>query len=262
MSLLRGPRTKVTVAVLVAVILVVAGIALVRGYSFLGDDPPISTAGGPGPAEGRLVDQGESGLRGDPGSTGWRWLEAKKSGDHVSIVVHHVAAYPLGIYAVYSVKTEALGVRLGSASATKLIKDGTVTAGPAVDYMVGTDGRTSVRIASLGRPVPGVSRYGMNVVVDTDKGRAGLSIDVIEPETPGVVDTSFSLMTNPDPEAAHLLGGRYEAYGPEGMLFGIVPNKVIPTEDTPTYFMISPDDGAIREITLEEAVAFHEERRR
>ena len=174
------------------------------------------------------------------------------------MIVHHVFIYPHSIHAVYSVKAEAVGVRLGSASVTKVIKDGTVTADPVADHLVGTDGRSAVRIASLGKPVPDISRYGMNVVVNTDEGQADLSIDVIEPETPGVVEGGDIFMSNPDPEAAHLLGD-YDSVWPDGTTFSVVLSGVIPTEDTPSYFMINRD-GAIREITFEEAVDFRHRR--
>ena len=246
-SLLGDPRTKWSAAVLIAVVLLVAGIVMVKNYVVRSvDDQAIATDVIPQP----------TGLPGYPGSTGWKLLDLEKSSDQISVTVHHVIASHYGIYAVYSVKAKSPKTRLDSASVIKHIADGKMTTDPTTDFLLGTDGRAAVHVASLGKPVPGVLRHGMNVAVDTDKGTADLSLDVVEGETPGVVAEGVSFMTNP--EAANLHHGGYSGGGPQGVTFGVHPGSVITTDSTTSHFMISPD-GAIREITFEELVAFNKE---
>jgi hypothetical protein len=92
----------------------------------------------------------------------------------------------------------------------------------------------------------------MNVAgFDANNKQNDLSIDVVEDQTPGTVEGGISFMTHPDPEAVHLLHGGYWVLGPQGTTFGVLPSGVIETMETPSYFMISPDQ-AIREITFED----------
>lgn len=257
MSLLRDPSTQWSAALLIAVVLLVTGIVMVKTYAVRSvDDQAIGMEIDSRPAEREELDQKESGPLGAPGSPGWKLLDLQKSADQISMTVHHVIASPHGIYAVYSVKVKSPNDHLDSTSVTRHIADGKMIADPTADYLVGADDRATVRIASLGKPSPGVSRYGMNVAVDTNKGTADISLDVVESETPGIVRGGVSFMTNP--EATYLLHGGYWVIGPQGTTFGVSPGSVIATEDKPSYFMISPE-GALWKIKFKDLVDFNEQ---
>ena len=248
---LSTPRTLWGATVLFTVALVVIGIVMVSGYS--------TGAGGGPDSVGREPDGMESGppgLPGYPGMTGWELLEGEKTNGQISITVHHVFAGEYGIHVVYSIEVEDPNGRLSPDVVTSHFVDGTVTE-PIADYLVATNGKASVRVASLGKPASGGTTRGINVAVDTDKGRTDLSLDVIRPERPGGFPGGSSMMSNRDPEVAHLLGG-YTASRPRVELFGVVASGVIPTEDAPSYFMID-SEGVIREVTVEEAAALRNE---
>lgn len=240
MSLLGDQRTRLAAVMLTAVALIATVTAIFTGYLTLS-----------------VGDQ-----YGHPGSAGWNLLNQGKSGNDASITVHHVIASDYGVHVVYSITMDAPNGRLSSDIVTKPIIDGTKVTDSTTDYMVATDDdKSAVRIASLGEPIPGGRTYGMNVAgFDANNKQNDLSIDVVEDQTPGTVEGGISFMTHPDPEAVHLLHGGYWVLGPQGTTFGVLPSGVIETMETPSYFMISPDQ-AIREITFEELVAFNEEQR-
>ena len=233
---------------------------MVTGKAILGvDDQPASTSSDRGATELKPLDQERGGLPGDPGSLGWEWVEGKKSNGQISVAVHHVITVRSNMYVVYSVKVEDPNDHLGHAIVAKHISDGTIATGPTADHLIGTNGKASVRIAQLGKVVSSVTMHGIYISADTSKGRSVLSIDFMKDETPGVVEEDTIMMTNPDLEVAHIYDGRYGGGGPTGETFGVNPGKVTGIESASTHFMISPEkDGAIKQITVEEVVAFNE----
>ena len=235
----RGGRSKTIRAMLFTLVLFAAGFVAAMAYLALSTDSQISPIG-------------------QAPSTGWQLLDQEKSADRVSIQVHHVVATHNGIHVIYSAKANATSGQLTSDVVARRVTDGTMTDDSIEDRLVATDGVTAIRIVSLGKPVPGTTKYGMNLTgFDADDGMGGISIDIISDETPTVIEDDISLVSHPDPEVTNLLYGGYSVIGPNGTTFGILPGRVISAEHTPAYFMIAPG-GMIREITFEELVAFNE----
>ena len=234
----RAGRTKTTRAILFTLVLFVAGFVAAMAYLAHSTDSQVSPSG-------------------HVPFSGWQLLDQEKSDDRVSIQVHHVVATHSGIHVFYSVKANATSGRLSSNVVARRVIDGTMADDSVEDRLVATDGVTAIRIASLGKPVPGTTKYAMNLTgFDADDGMGSISIDIISDATPTVIEDSISLVSHPDP-VANLLYGGYSVIGPNGITFGILPGRVISAENTPAYFMIAPN-GVIREITFEELVAFNE----
>ena len=235
-SLITRVGTKTTRSILPALVLFLAALA----YMVLSPQSHVSPIG-------------------QPATTGWLLLDENKNRDGISIRVHHVIATNKGVYVIYSAKANALGGRLTLDVAARSVLDGTIREDSASDHLVATDDVTAIRIASLGKPVPGTTNYGMNLSgLDTEDTAASISLNIIADETPGVVEDDISFMSHPSSHVAPLLNGAYSVVGPQGITFGILPQSIIAVaESAPSYFMIAPG-GTIREITFEELVAFNE----
>ena len=237
--------------VAVAILFLIAGLAVTIAVFGRGADAPLS---------------GSSGLPGHPGSIWWGWqiLDHEGTGERIDVQVHHVIASRRGIHVVYSARADAdSGQTLSSAVLTRRVIDGVVTGDPIDDYLVATNGMAAVRIASIGMPVLGVTTYGMNLTGLDARDRAdSFSIDVVADETPGVIEGTSSVRTNPDLEVAHLLDFAYSVTSRDGSTFGVRPRSVVETETTTYYFMLSRSGTAgetLREITFDELVAFNRE---
>ena len=207
------------------------------------------------------VPPGSVKTQGHPGYTGWRLTSEDANGSGFSIDVHHVIAGKLGIFVVYSARTLVDGVQLSPNVQTKRVTDGVASGQPSVDLLVATTDEAAVRIASLGAPTAGATRYGMSVSgLSATSDVPALSLSVIEDETPNVVEGGVSFLTNTNPDVAHLLHDRYGVIGPQGITFGILPS-VAGGDSKPSYYKISPG-GSIQEITVEELKAFNQQHRR
>ena len=216
--------------VAVAILLLIAGLAVTIAVFGRGADAPLS---------------GPSGIPGHPGSIWWGWqiLDNEGNGEGIDVQVHHIIASRRGIHVVYSARADAdSGQTLSSTVLTRRVIDGVVTGDPVDDYLVATNGRAAVRIASIGMPVLGVTTYGMNLTgLDARNRAATLSIDVVADETPGIIEGTSSVRTNPDLEVAHLLDFPYSVASGDGVTFGfgVRPRSVIETETSTYYFMLS-----------------------
>ena len=212
-----------------------------------------------------VVSEGDSGRAinssGSPGLTGWRMLSDEVSGGETSIKAHHVIATHNGIHVVYSAKASANGASLSPNVEVRRITDGVVDSALASQHLVATDHTAAVRIVNLGEPTVGRTTYGMSLSgLDMAKSQTSVSLEVVEDDTPNVLEDGVSIMTNPDPNVANLLHGGNWVIGPQGITFGILPS-VVGGEQTPSYFKIDPN-GTMQEISLDAFRAFNRQHRR